>query len=397
MIYRLKETCFEILVSEIPEIEIHFYQNDFELMHKLFDFFKQQKLDSSHTDMVCRVIGTLLEGNSNGMLEFLRIRTDAFEILLNHIKINSVMQLIIKFSKVEIYFDEYLEVFNNQNFIGLVIDKLSPENEDFHFDIVYGINDLIEQSEEHCCGLVDNLQNEDNLSKLFDLIVSDNSSSFIHGIKFINIFLQLTLQNQYEYDDIQNLLDTIIRGLPKIKTILSKDHKPTNTVGFNRINLMKLLRSISRFNNNNIYNAILEEDLISIMIELLFYFEDNNILQRYIIDCLTIYVEFNCESIIFELIEKKKFHSRIMEYVNEKKSKESPDNPRKSLIPLLIELAFELDNQKDNNETLKKNLDSTEWRNFIEENDGCILIDKEEVVQYSQNKLNEYNIDSLDI
>lgn len=360
-------------------------------MHKLFDYFKHPELDRSHTDMVCKTIGTLLEGNSNGMLEFIQVRNDLFELLLNHIRFNSVLQLIIKFSKVEIYFDEYLEVFNNQNFIGQVIDRLSPNNEKLHFDTVYGIQDMIGESEEHCCGFINNFQSEENLLKLFEFIFSNSASSFVHGIKLINMFLQLALQNQYEYEDIQNLIDAIINHIPEFKIILSKEHKPTNIVGFNRIYILKLIRATIQFNNDTIFSGILKEDLISTMLDLSFFFDNNNILQRYVIDCFTIFLESNHQGIINELIEKKKIHDKILNYVK----KEEIVSERKPIMPLLLEFAVELDKHKETNEILKTYLDTKEWLSLIEEQCNSLKIEAD--IQCTQAEFKEYNIDAIDI
>lgn len=366
-------------MADITEVDAILYGDANRFLSRLYDFFKPLQVDSLKASFIARVLTTLLTGNSKETLDYLKSRDDILEILIQHP--NALSEYFIKLILLE---DGYSEVSTQylieKNFSSLLINKLSPELKSNHTDYSQFIIDILQVAGSES-PIFDQFIHNENLELLFSLIMDENNcSGFIQGLNIINFLVYLVSGLKLSTEDSPSLITRIVDSLDKFKAILLKEATevitltsgPLRPLGFNKIKIIELINALLQLNYDDVVVAIKEHDILSVVIDMFFKYEQNSILHKTIDSIICRIIAKPYEALINELFVNLKLHERLVLYIG---SMADNKEPRSSCIAYSYSIAYGFVQKTKTNEYFMEILNqSSQWTTFAQD----ILIPKME-------------------
>lgn len=381
---RYPAISYEILISESPEIEYNFFDNNYELLDEAFSFFKSSNIDHHHARFVCHIIETLLSGHPKHMLDYMSSR-HLLGFLVDHLSAVAIVDFLVKLTNLETHSSEFKMLFIKQEFMSLIVEKLSPSNSNNHSNIVYGFIDFMTKCNSISDELINEFQKDEILTKLFTYMFEDRSS-FIYGSNVIIFITQFLSQSSAIYDKLPNLIEVFLKYLPKFadtllttqETYIMLPSGKTNIVGPVRIKTIELIECIISVNIKQIDEKILESDILKSIIKIYFEYENNSILHKNATFIFSNIIENNKVSLMKQLFEDNKLHITILEYLKNRQEKEANGEARNSCTAYILEFVHLLSKEISDSEDLIEILGADYTKNDIFNQMAIIISEDDE-------------------
>lgn len=387
--YRLPLISAEVLCSDVAAI-LEGIQKDTSLLEQLLDYLKRPApLPPVKSNLVCRVVGFLLDKRPGETLELMQSKKDLVDRFLAHLDNASVVELLQKVvgsepsnPNAETALFAWLK---ECQLISKLTCKLDPVlDADTHLNAA---NALVEMSRVRAMSQA--LETEEVLSTLLQYVLSNPNprplapnSAMISGLSVIiellrhSPILKFVPESEVSLDKLPVTYSVILKELDKFKTILSITHPANDTIattmgdieplGFARLKVLELVSALSMSNYQVVDNVLMEKDMFNLVLDLFFHFQWNNVLHAHVVNMLRRGLEGANDHIKKHLLENARLAQRIV--TAEKENAEAITQARgvrRGYMGHLVQLATELKKQAVHSKTIDTILNANdEWKAF---------------------------------
>lgn len=367
---------FEILSSECGEIEAVIFGDDFKLLARLFEFFNQEKIEHIQGSHICKIITVLLGGFTKGVLDFFKTKPGILETLTNHLDLFDMTTFFIKILSLEAYDDEFKEYLIENNFVRILFHKLRADNSAMHVDITNAFVDLL-HTEDAAKFFLNEIEKTEILDVLFTNTFS-SKSSLLSGTQLIVVMLYSLVENQcLDYDTLPPILEYVVNHIPKFKEVLLEEASPdqyfqlpsgkVNPAGPCKIVVTRLFEALYSIRYKVIEDALLNDDILGVLIQLFFKYDNNSILHKTIDEIISGIFEDDYSVFVEDLLNGKSFHTQLIDYYEERETKEREGAVRNSCIAYSLLMALNLYEASCIHDSLQEILSESErWNSFVE-------------------------------
>lgn len=363
------------------------------ILHTFFGFLdRKAPLDPGSAAYFRKVFDVCIDRKYEQVLEYAS-QSNIISKLVSHIGLESMKELLIKLGWGEASNANFTEIslwLYNEALIPKLVSRLDPTFEhepDVHANAALTIVDLLLKLEENPQNvLLTHLKSTPILNKLFRYMLSGSSSCLQH---ILGIFIILTRQHVSfltqqppDEEDVDWGPNVVIAGLqgilpqlvglldnpPDVHDLTLQHGKlPNGTLGPIRLHLMELFDLLLRVNNTEINEALVKLDFFTIITNLFFQFENNNMLHgrvdvivRFVIDSKNPLLQealFGTAQLTGRLIETTKANQKwIQEHRNQ----------RLGYMGHIYRISNVLVMAVSDQELLKKLVCTDEWTAFVE-------------------------------
>jgi hypothetical protein len=317
----------EILVAGIEPILEAVFKNS-ELIERLFKFLDSKPpLNPLLASYVSRVTMALLEKRPKEVVDLMKKQKDMIGKFLAHLGTTTVMDMLLRIIAAEDIEGGILQWLREGNLIRSLIDKFDPSlDSDVHEHAAQTLADIIGASANKNTPLMDDLESEETLRRLFHFILNEKSkSSLIYGL---TVVIELLRRNsKATHDSIAKITDlspvfrVTVEYLPQLTKLLTvtNTEKMSTTVGeiepfgAHRLRILEFLLALAQTNYQCIDTALMNLDVFSRCLDVFFRFPWNNFVHATVEKLIeTVFIHEN-EGLKLSLLVQCKLIDRLME------------------------------------------------------------------------------------
>lgn len=374
--YKQAHIACELLTSDMPVFNERLASDQI-ILSKLYAFLQNEHpLNPLLASFFSRTLGVLIARTSEQhwysyqysclqVIEFLKSQQDCIDLFLKHLSTSAIMDLLLKL----VTNIEGQEIKNNvftwleeKQLIRLVCSKLGPENSpDDHDNAAQILTRIIDslRKDDDASVLLATTESEETIRYLLELGFSPGPCSESGVISCVEIVLQLLDVNnnnnevnkepgpelKYSGEDLSSteqqvtpetvlspvvdkIISIVLDFMPVLHEILTNPPPAAPIVlnsgiidpplGFTRLSIIKLLRTLLATQDPRIHGACVAHSTFSILMDLFVQYPGNNFLHTEVEKCLNFVLSesnMNREplpNIVLEIFNKTRLTSRLL-------------------------------------------------------------------------------------
>jgi hypothetical protein len=378
----------EVLCSDVAAI-LEGVMKEPSLIEQLLSYLeKPAPLHSVRSNLVCRVIGFLLDKKPSETLALMQAKDKLVDRFLDHLDNASVVELLQKVvgsepstENAETALFQWLK---DSQLINKLTCKLDPKlDSDTHMNAAGALVDM-----SRVPAMAQALETEDILNSLLAYVLANptpkplaSNSAMISGLTVIIELLRhsppLKFEpvSEYPLDKLPLVYSIILKELDKFKAILainSSNEVISTTMGeieplgFARLKVLELVSVLSQSNYQCVDNVLMEKDMFSLVLDLFFHFRWNNVLHAHVVSMIRRGLEGANEDIKEHLLKHARLPKRIVDAEKENTDAlKEPRGVRRGYMGHLVQLASELKKQAFHSKVIETLLEQDEeWKTF---------------------------------
>ncbi|KAL9652266.1 hypothetical protein ABK040_011926 [Willaertia magna] len=421
-IYKYPRVAAEILSCDIEPIYTSIV-NDKLLMTSLFDFILQEeeKRNVNLSNYWIRVVTCLVQRKPIEVHKFIMTQNEQFVIkFVNHIGIPGMDELLLKIISCELY-DlivsaetnrsakqqlklRLMDAKDNSDAVNIIkqavhwwvdngiefklIDKLtSTFSSDYHVNVTRILSEIIRRSLQYNLDitklnpLAQNVLSDKVLVKLMDTLLANNQV-LNEGISLLHTLIDTSIDlMDTDFDEnLPNAIKVILSKLPDLVNLLKELPTDNNNtlvltfgtlnppLGETRLKVIEFLSSLYHIRCEPVEKALIECNVLNVVIDLFFKYEFNNLLHNLLLNIISFILSGDSQSLKKNLFVDCKIVERILKAnkLNDQNMKEG-NKMRKGYMGHLIIISNTIVTTANSDDTIQQMIkDIQGWKEFVD-------------------------------
>eukprot|EP01129_Flabellula_baltica_P002982 TRINITY_DN12849_c0_g1_i1.p1 TRINITY_DN12849_c0_g1~~TRINITY_DN12849_c0_g1_i1.p1 ORF type:complete len:466 (+),score=97.72 TRINITY_DN12849_c0_g1_i1:37-1434(+) len=321
---------------------------------RLFKIIMEED-DNEKLNVAAKIVLNFLKKDSSKVLEHMTRNKGFVDVLFSKINNSSVFELINSLMlSLNIGVQSWLV---QNNFLEILMGKFNPSNTE---NLFYQCSTLVMNLVNFNSNIDIKLEffSSDYFQSMFDYLINSENYELCYII--LDILTEIT---HIRISSSNNVLKHAFEHLEDLKVILLREREKCSTsngklesFGLKKYNVLQFICSLI-INNNQFDEIVISSGIIKLIVDIFFKFNWNNFVHNTVRDFISEIFETDRKLLIENLFVECKLPERILE---------TQGKPSQPYSGHLFQITSKIQDLKDVNITIKKNLDNLpSWSEYI--------------------------------